>query len=151
MATRDDASRAIAEYEQRFRRNDLESLEKSGLYDLFPSNGAVEVPVAATWPDDPWPFASRAGVYLIFDEKLDLLYVGKASLSSSLGERLCNYFRIDRDRGCCIRHDGWKKTPRYVATIAVPEDMRFEAPALEEFLITRLQPIANSIGLRPCD
>jgi len=146
MSTRDNALRAISDYEQRFRRDDLDRLEVSGLYDLFPSNGGVPVPVAASWPNDQWPYAKRAGVYLIFDEKLDLLYVGKASLNSSIGDRLYTYFREGQDHGCRIRHEGWDRPPRYVTTIAVPENTRFEAPALEEFLITRLQPTSNRIG-----
>jgi hypothetical protein len=31
-------------------------------------------------------------------------------------------------------------------TIAVPESMPFEAPALEEFLVGRLEPTNNSVG-----
>ena len=33
--------------------------------------------------------------------------------------------------------DKWSKDPRYLITIAVPAGMAFEAPAVEEYLITR--------------
>ena len=150
MTTRDDALQAIAEYERRFRRDDLKKLEISGLYALFPSTAEVAVGVAGNWPDR-WPYAERAGVYLIFDEKLQVLYVGKASFKSSLGGRLYNYFREDKDGNCRIRHEGWSRPPRYVLTVAVSEDMRFEASALEECLITTLKPTDNTVGIGPCD
>ena len=38
------------------------------------------------------------------------------------------------------------RDPRYVITIAVAKDMTFEAPALEEFLITRFKTTDNKIG-----
>jgi hypothetical protein len=36
-------------------------------------------------------------------------------------------------------------------TVAVPPEMPFEAAALEEYLITKLQPRDNSEGIRLCD
>jgi len=88
MATYEDAIDAVTKYERRFRRSDLEELERSGLYDLFPSEGNVVAGVTARWTRIDWPNADSPGVYLIFDENLQLLYVGKASLKSTLGGRL---------------------------------------------------------------
>jgi hypothetical protein len=45
-----------------------------------------------------------------------------------------------------LQHSGWSQPPRFFYAVAVPEQMPFEAPALEEFLIGRLQPPDNSVG-----
>ncbi len=149
---RDDMLKAVIEYEERFRRADLDRLEVSGLYALFPSTENVGMADAGNWRDNAWPNGERAGVYAIFDDDVQLLWIGKASMNSSLGGRLYKYFREDRHNlDCIIRHTGWSPRPAYVMTVAVPRDMPFEAPALEKYLINRLQPRDNTIGVRSCD
>ena len=49
------------------------------------------------------------------------------------------------DKTCQVRQK-WKLIRKYGASIAVPDGMPLEAPALEEFLISRLNPPANSQG-----
>ena len=74
---------------------------------------------------------------------MQLLYVGKASL---LGRRLSTYFQYTEGRGsgCKVVHeDSWKTPPSFVATFALMES--FEAAALEEYLIVRLNPQENSL------
>ena len=44
----------------------------------------------------PWPNADRPGVYFIFGQNMELLYVGKASW---LGRRLGDYFKWLAGRG----------------------------------------------------
>jgi hypothetical protein len=139
-----DAKEAIAEYERRFRREDVGRLEVSGLYALFPSPSSP-VEVAGDWYKDPWPNGERAGAYLVFNEQQELLYVGKAS---TLGARLSAWFGFDESGGCRIRHLYWSSRPTYILTVAVPREMSFEAPALEEYLIAALKPVDNTRGLR---
>ena len=132
---------AVMEYVRDFRRPDLTALDLGELYDLF--SGAE--PGRPGRPNT-YPHAERAGVYFVLDDRLNLLYVGKASMGSCIGKRLGSYFTYAPDGGCQVLHDGWSSRPRYVATIAVPENAPFEAPALEEFLISRLNPPDNKTG-----
>jgi excinuclease UvrABC nuclease subunit len=87
-------------------------------------------------------------VYLIYSEDR-LLYVGTAS---KLGPRLADYFQYDFPGGkgnqCKVVHSGWTEMPRHVVTIAVPEASRFEASALEEYLIGELRPCDNTVGYK---
>src|SRR5690606_32393688 len=96
----------------------------------------------------PWPLPSRAGVYAFLDQQKKILYVGKASFRNSLAARLSSYCRYESGRGssCKLNHI-WKNSPRYIVIVAVPESSRFEAAALEEFLISKIQPIENSVGI----
>jgi excinuclease UvrABC nuclease subunit len=89
-------------------------------------------------------------VYAFLDEQGMLLYVGKASFRNSIAARLSTYCMFEAGKGtpCRLNHQ-WKTKPRYVVTVAVPEETRFEASAVEEFLITRLEPPENSIGIGP--
>jgi len=116
----------------------------SGLYDLFPSKPhSLAEPAEHNWPV-PYPSDQRAGVYLIYSDALELLYVGKASIGSCLGKRLYTYFGAAQE--CVLKHTTWTQSPRFMLTVAVPESMPFEAPALEEFLVERLAPTNNSVG-----
>jgi len=148
MKTYEDVKKQIETYVKNFRRNDVDDLEISDLYDLFPGHKAkISRKVTAKWPDY-YPYPERRGVYIIFDDRLNLLYIGKASMGNFLGNRLAGYFGYADDRQTCkIWHDNWTKQPRYIMTIAVPKDMPFEAPALEEYLVTSLQPCDNTKGI----
>lgn len=79
----------------------------------------------------------KAGCYAIFSQEGSLLYIGKASNSKSVGDRLVR-FRY--------KASAWAEKPAYVRIIEVVES--FEAPSLEEFLIGRLQPRNNKHGSR---
>jgi len=141
-------NQALNAYETKYRRSGLPALTVSGLYDLFPSQPSQ---ISAKWSwsrSNPWPHANRAGVYFIFGDTGNLLYVGKAS-RGSIGARLDEYFGYEKlTKGCrIIEPQAWRERPRYVAALAVPEDMWFEAAALEEFLIRELQPPLNAAGL----
>jgi hypothetical protein len=128
----------ITAYKNKYRRNDFPDFEISGIYDLSPSEKTEIIDIAYKWPD-PWPHAFKKGIYLIFGNNMRLLYVGKASMKNDIGNRLNSYFRYTDDKkGCKIVHSGWKIQPRFVVTVAVPEGLAFEAPALEEYLISSL-------------
>ena len=132
---------AVTEYATRYRRSDVPPLEAGTPLDLFPSEPApADFIQQLTW-EHPWPFGDRAGVYLIYSEAFELLYVGKAQ---HLGSRLYTYFRAGD--ACVVQHEFWPQRPRFVINIAVPADMPFEAPALEAYLIRALQPVCNVSG-----
>ncbi len=135
----------VGAYHFRFRHPDLEPLEVSGLYDLFPELGDSHADYV--WPDS-WPGGESAGVYAILDTGLNLVYIGKASMNSSIGIRLSSYFVFDKERKCKIKHpQSWRGSPRYVATVRMLDELRFEAAALEEYLIANLSTTDNSAGI----
>ena len=140
-----DVLNALDYYKGHFRRENLPPFELSGLQALFPTlESAPEV--TSKWPE-AWPFGWRQGVYFIFGSQVRLLYIGKASMRHQIGARLSTYFRYAQpDRSCKVVHAGWSEQPRFIATLAVPAGMAFEAPALEEFLIERLSPPDNMNG-----
>lgn len=72
-------------------------------------------------------------------EGLNLIYVGKASLSNTFGGRLNAYFGYEPDRSCRIKNIAdWSEKPFYLITVAVLMDSPFESSSLEDFLLVRL-------------
>ena len=132
---------AITDYVTHFRRTDVPPLEVAPPLDLFPSQPTTSsYTPQLTWAD-PWHFGDRAGVYLIYSASFDLIYVGTASRLSS---RLSQHF-YGRD-GCVFHENFGPQPPRFVINIAVPVNMRFEALALEAYLIEKLKPVGNLKG-----
>lgn len=133
----------VTEYVARYRRADLPPFEVGAPLDLYPSRPpAAGFTSQLTW-EHPWPFSNRAGVYLLYDEALELFYIGKASMNRCLGQRLYEYFG---GGASCVPKLEWLQPARYVINIAMPSEFPFEAPALEEFLIRKLQPRVNGTG-----
>ena len=145
MATLKELKLALEEFLDKYRKPGLPPLELSKLYTLFPEKTGTKGFDGRMWPKDDYPGADGAGVYVILTEGLDILHIGKASMTSTVGGRLGSYFGYTRDRRCKVRHK-WTREPVLVATIPVSSDMPWEAPALEEFLILRLHPEDNSLG-----
>lgn len=145
MATLDELKGAVSEYVSDFRRHNLPEFIISDYYDLFPKGDYSQLDCQYQWPAK-WPNAELPGVYAFIDLTLDVVYIGKASMKNTLGMRLSKYCVYDQNRDCRLYHNGWTNPPRYVWTLGVPSALTFEAPALEEFLIQRLQPIDNSTG-----
>lgn len=122
----------------------MPELNLSGLYDLYPSSD--DTPCEYHWPDD-WPSVDRPGVYFVFNAEMQVLYIGKASMNSWFGARLSSYFKVGANKECVIKNlASWKGKPRFVAVISMEDEFKFEAPGLEEYLITKLQPIDNRVG-----
>lgn len=144
MATLQDVKNAIHDYLKMQRG--LGALNVSDYYALFPDSAREDIPISGRWNSDPYPYQDRRGVYLIFDEDLDLMYIGKTD--SNFGSRLYNYFK--GTGSCRVVHSGWSKTPYYVITIPIEKSRsHIVSPlALEEYLIDRLQPYDNIIGIR---
>jgi hypothetical protein len=131
---------AVTTYHNEWRHPRLATPEHSDVYSLFPQE-SQDTPTSANWPDD-WPLAARPGVYLIFGDKMQLLYVGKTGW---LGSRLSDYFKYSAGPGsaCRVVHGGWRNRPMFIATIAVAES--FESAALEEYLIRTVHPQENKL------
>ena len=138
--------RELDNYKKQYRRSNFPDLKLSALYALRPDEALA---VASDW-DKEWPNSNHAGVYFIFDSSYRLLYVGKASMKNCIGDRLSAHFPNDKATKTC-RIVGWYKQeqPMYVATVAIPHDIKFEAAALEEYLIDRFNPIYNFQGINP--
>jgi excinuclease UvrABC nuclease subunit len=125
------------------------SLEISERYALFPEDESPSL--GAAWPDQ-YPNSEGRGVYLILSKAEVPLYIGKA-VKQRLGNRLGVYFGTDRKtKGCLVRHPiavgkGWSERPTYIVTVAVPNDLGDEATRLETYLIEKLQPSDNIVGI----
>ena len=134
---------SVTEYISKHRNPNLPALDISAPLDLFPS---LPLPPGITprftWADN-WPFSERAGVYFVYSESFDLLYIGKSSNNQCLGKRLYCWFG---GGDTCVPVGTWSQPPRFVVTIAVPDESPFEAPSLEEYLVRKLQPPDNTHG-----
>lgn len=144
MAIYSNFLQKIEEYIRKYRRVDLESITINKLYDLFPEQGASDSNVAHNWPEE-WPNLDSAGVYAFLSKNLEVLYIGKASMNHGLGWRLSAHCSGGKNKPCKLT-DKWKGEPRYVAIIAVPDSSKFEAPALEEFLVINCPTANNKVG-----
>lgn len=138
-----EARRWLDKFCKQYRRPGLPALELSGVYALFPEEELPDF-VEYRWNED-YPNAARKGVYLIFGRSGRVLYIGKASLGASIGGRLGTYFAGKNE--CRLLSTDWTERPTYIATIAVPQGMSFEAAALEEYLIRCLNPCDNGVGV----
>jgi hypothetical protein len=137
---------AIALYEAEHRHPNRAPFQIGPVVHLFPDTSlTVATEETSPWTA-PWPFAERAGVYLIYSVDRQLLYIGKASMGQSVGKRLYCHFG-GNVKECVYNQSGWKPPPRFVVIVAVPEDSPWEAPALEEFLISKLSPKLNVHGI----
>lgn len=144
----DRIEKAVEEYAASYRRADLPQMEVSRPYALFPDEEEPQLEVAWRWPE-PWPNGLSRGVYFVLARGGGLLYVGKASIKATIGSRLAHWFQTEKaTQACKVVHPGWTDKPMYVATLAVADDMSFEAPALEEYLIQKLSPPDNVRGRR---
>lgn len=100
-----------------------------------------------SWPHAEWPNSKRYGVYAFLDGRHNVLYLGKASCQHTLGQRLGAYFQgtsvgrpdivSDRAEDCVA-----------VATLGLDKLRAFEAPAIEEYLISRVPDLRNVCGAR---
>lgn len=132
---------ALNFYLTNYRKEGLPQLEISKPLDILSHKPQKhDFDIELTWKD-PWPHANRAGVYLVYDENAELIYIGTATV---IGNRLYTYFGGGSE---CVYREQWGTPPRYIRIIAVPAEMPFEAQALEAFLIARLKPKHNTRGV----
>jgi hypothetical protein len=130
-----DIEERVSRFKNEYRL-DTFKLDISDWYSLFPAARDEELEKKRKqWPG-AYPQSDRQGVYLIFNENKELLYIGKASMNNNIGSRLGSYFSYENDKVTCKVNHEWSSDPKYIITISVPNEMSFEAPALEEYLIT---------------
>ena len=134
--TLQDLSTALQELNQSFPRPGIPPLSLAEPYDL-----------QHDWPES-WPNAEFAGVYAMLDDAKTLLYIKKSSFGAGIGARLGAWFGYGPNREASPKHEALKVV-RYVVTLGVPKGHEFEAPAIEEFLIGRLHPALNKVGVSP--
>lgn len=144
MAKLSDLLNSIQNYSQTYRHPKLKAFRISGLYDLFPNTGSPRPEVNHKWPD-VWPYLNEAGIYAFLSDDLEVLYIGKASMNHGLGYRLSNYCIYGDNKDCKLKHK-WNGNPKYIVTVAVPSDSKFEAPSLEEYLIAKISTSNNKAG-----
>jgi hypothetical protein len=141
-------AKEVNEYILHYRRSEFKPLTTQGPIDLFPEK-QVPIGIKPAHTFENWQSAdltsSHPGVYLVYSESFAVLYIGKASMKALIGRRLWTYFG-NGDK--CIIKDPkkWEHTPRFLVNIAVPDDMPFEAPLLEEYLIGQIDPSGNVLG-----
>lgn len=117
----------VHEYCHRYRRSDLPPFIVHPLHTKENWNGTLA--------------SLKPGCYGIYRQHQDdgaLAYIGKASLTATIGGRLANHFTYRRPK--------WLPAMAFVQMVEVSEP--FEAPSLEEWLIRELHPEHNSQGLR---
>ena len=88
--------------------------------------------------DKKWnnhPAAGRPGCYVVYDSSGSAVYVGKASCGSFVGARL----RLRQAAG------RWPEA-RYVQIVEVAEP--FEAPSLEEYILSKFRTSRNVNGAK---
>lgn len=140
MISKEKVLNDICEYQKKYRNPTLNNkFDISDEYCLFPDlpKATDKGVVGNAWPNDYTQQFYTQGVYLVFTKDRLLTYVGKASLSSTISGRLDTYFSYEKDRVTCKVKHTWINRPEYVIAVAMPEGHAFEAPALEEYLITR--------------
>ena len=135
MASLADLQTRLEEFNQKFPRPGIPPLAISNPYHL-----------RTNW-ESQWPGAEHCGVYVFLDENDRLLYIGKASCSATIGKRLGAYFGYAPGGGPETYNDFYGAVCT-VVTIELPPDHEFEAPAVEEFLIWKLDPPLNKNGRR---
>lgn len=123
--------RAIAEMNKDFARPSMPLLELSNL-----------VSVSSAKEGQDWPNAGLPGVYVLLTKGQAVLYVGCAL--NTLHDRLNDYFYANGKPKPNAK--AWASDVEFVATIGIPNRNRFEALAIEEFLIERLCPPKNQDG-----
>ena len=88
-----------------------------------------------------WPSNESPGVYIFMDIDKDITYIGKASFNNCIGGRLNSRFdpkwtpKKPESQGCT-----------FITTIPLPNNLAFEASAIEEYLLKHLNTRSNRVG-----
>jgi hypothetical protein len=144
LSTISDLKDEIENYKNKYRREGLPEFGEINRYALYPVEQNNEKEYG--WPEKFYDCDSP-GIYAFLDENDKVLYIGKASMNNLLGYRLGSYFCYGESDRCKPNHQ-WIRNPFYIITMAVHDDMKFEAAALEEYLISRLRTLENKVGVR---
>lgn len=117
----------VSEFETKYRGSGLAPFKYVEPYEL----GCKKF-----WPE---VMTTHRGVYGIFSG-CDLIYIGKVTGKTRvLCHRMNDYFVIREDFTYGGAKHHWSREPTHFVAWGVPDESFFEASALEEFLIDRLQ------------
>jgi hypothetical protein len=129
-----DLHKAIDIFNEEYPRPGIKPIGLSERYDIRKDF------LNRSYPNSDFP-----GVYILFDENMNILRIGKASCDRALGSRLSDYFEYGPDKEG-VAKDSDYKVVRYLMTIGLSKDRAFEAPAIEEYLIGKLDSDLNKTG-----
>lgn len=129
----------VDEYHKRYRNRSLEKFKDGGVYDLFPTSTEPTIECKFNWLKDEYPYKNVAGVYSFLSEDLKVLYIGE---TDNFYGRMVNYLRGSIQSGCKFK-DRWVGSPRYVHFYIAPNESKFETPALEAYLIIKIETPNN--------
>ena len=100
---------------------------------------------STVWSDSYKVDAGLPGCYVFEDDSGELYYVGSVSANSSFGYRFANgYINKDSEDKSKIKRSGAAMEAHRIYVVDVPKEYAFIAPALEQFLISYLDPRGNS-------
>jgi hypothetical protein len=138
MTMLEDLQRMLAEFNRDYPRPGLPPLVLSEPYDLIEH-----------WQRKmTWPSSNLPGIYVVCDGAFRVWYIGKSSWGSNIGSRLGAHFKNGADKLAESRYQDWREAKlRYVLTIGLPPAHSFEAPAIEEYLVTRSHGLLNVHGM----
>jgi hypothetical protein len=114
----------VAEYSKHYRNPELPRF-------------AIYAHTMSSWHGTPE--SAEPGCYVYYSQQGEPLYVGKASLDTSIGLQLAVHDHVP--------HAPWREKAASVLMIITPDEV--EAPSLEEYLIGRLHPSGNGLRHRP--
>ena len=132
-------NRQIARFNQQLSKTEINPLP------LKYSRDTYLTLVDMDWKKDKWPNSESNGVYFAFGHDTQgkhALYIGKASMSSSVGLRLSNHFS-EHSFQMGNKEESFKMD--LVATIPLADQYAFFAPALEEFLIGEMAQMLDEL------
>ncbi|MBX7046075.1 MAG: GIY-YIG nuclease family protein [Ignavibacteria bacterium] len=119
----------VNEFLEKFIKSDLKFLSFSEIYKL-----------SLDWLK-AYPNNELAAVYAFFDLENRLQYIGSTTVS--IGARFKEYFKKDKtDRNKCIKLEKFNVVES-ISTLGLIEDNKFLAPAIESYLIYKLNPPIN--------
>ena len=99
----------------------------------------------------PVPNYLLGGLYALFsDESLVYIGLGRSSVARGISARLESHVLAISGEGDSygyVPQEKWKRLGvNRLATIGFPPEFSYLSPALEDYLIGRLKPSANSVG-----
>jgi hypothetical protein len=127
---------AVAEFHNWVKLPNHHDLEPKLMYEFTDSS---------LWSDQYQVDPSLTGCYVFVDDEESIYYVGSVSANSSFGYRFANgYVCKDPEDPLRVKRLGNASKANRIMVIDLPREYAFVAPALEQFLITYLNPSANA-------
>ncbi len=96
------------------------------------------------YADKSFPNAADAGVYIFTDANRHVLYIGKAT---GLGQRIGQGYIGRGIDGSAVLKGSKVAGATELHTIRMEPNFNFMAPAIEEYLIGKIRPLNNVVGI----